>query len=136
MMDATAPPPDSTAAADPPHALRALLAASLDSLRTRVELAGVEFQMYVLLLARLLVWALGALACALLGLAFALVALIVSLWDTHRMLALLGGSALFIALAVTFGWLGARTFSGQRLDVFAGSLEQLREDVRRTGGAP
>lgn len=135
MMDAPAPPPDNIAAADPPHVLRALLAATLDSLRTRVELAGVEFEMYVLSMARMLVWALGALACALLGVAFALVALIVSLWDTHRMLALLGGSALFIALAATFGWLGARTLS-DRPDVFAGSLEQLREDVRRTGGAP
>ncbi len=135
MMDAPAPPPDSEAAADPPHVLRGLLAAGLDSLRTRVELAGVEFEMYVLSMARMLVWALGALACALLGLAFALVALIVSLWDTHRMLALLGGSVLFIALAVTFGWLGARTLS-DRPEVLAGSLEQLREDVRRAGGAP
>jgi uncharacterized membrane protein YqjE len=135
MMDAPAPPPDNIAAGDPPQVLRALLTATLDSLRTRVELAGVEFEMYVLSMARMLVWALGALACALLGVAFALVALIVSLWDTHRMLALLGGSALFIALAATFGWLGARTLS-DRPDVFAGSLEQLREDVRRTGGAP
>jgi hypothetical protein len=64
---------------------------------------------------------------------FALTALVVALWDTHRMLVLLGGSGLFIALAVLFGYLGARTMRG-RPGVLEGSLQQLQEDQRRARG--
>jgi len=135
MMDAPAPPLEGAAADDPPRALRGLLAATLEALRTRIELAGVEFELHVLGLVRVLVWALGAVTCALLGLAFGVIALVVALWDTHRMLALLGGSALFIVLAVVFGWLAARSLR-ERPGMLEGSLELLREDVRRTGGAP
>jgi len=112
-----------------------LLAATLDAVRTRVELAGVEFELHVLGLVRVLVWAVGAVTCALLALAFGVIALVVALWDTHRMLALLGGSALFVVLAVAFGWLAARSLR-ERPGMLEGSLELLREDVRRTGGAP
>jgi uncharacterized membrane protein YqjE len=128
-----APAPGSAAADDPPHALRGMFAASLDALRTRLDLAAVEFEIYLLLLVRALVWAMGALACALLGIVFALTALVVALWDTHRMLVLLGGSGLFVALAVLFGYLGARTMR-DRPGVLEGSLQQLQEDQRRARG--
>jgi uncharacterized membrane protein YqjE len=81
------------------------------------------------------VWAVGAVACAMLGLAFGMLALIVALWDTHRMLALLGGTLLFIALAALFGYLGARALRIHP-DVLEGSLEQLAEDERRVRGGP
>jgi hypothetical protein len=51
------------------------------------------------------------------------------------MLALLGGSGAFVALAVTCGWLGARTLRNHP-GMLEGSLQQLREDQRRAGGAP
>ena len=135
MMDAPATPPESAATEDPPRALRGLFAAGLEALRTRLDLAAVEFEMHLLALVRTLVWAFGALTCVLLALAFAVTALVVSLWDTHRMLALLGGSGAFVALAVLFGWLGARTLRGHP-GMLEGSLQQLREDQRRAGGAP
>jgi uncharacterized membrane protein YqjE len=86
-------------------------------------------------LLRSLVWALGALACGLLGVAFAMMALVVAMWDTHRMLAILGGSAVFVALAVLFGYLSVRNMQG-RAGVLQGSLDQLREDTRRAGEPP
>jgi uncharacterized membrane protein YqjE len=135
MMDAPAPPPGSAAAADPPRALRGLLATTLDALRTRLDLAAVEFELYLFVLLRSLVWALGALACGLLGVAFAMMALVVALWDTHRMLAILGGSAVFVALAVTFGYLSVRNMQGQA-SLLQGSLDQLRDDTRRAGEPP
>ena len=92
-------------------------------------------EMHLLALAHVLVWAFGAIACVLLAFAFAVTALVVSLWDTHRMLALLGGSGAFVALAVTCGWLGARTLRNHP-GMLEGSLQQLREDQRRAGGAP
>jgi uncharacterized membrane protein YqjE len=134
MMDTPASP-GTAAEDDVRQPLRGLFAAAIDTLRTRLNLAAVEFEIYLLALIRTLVWAIGAIACVLTALAFALTALVVSLWDTHRMLALLGGSGAFVALAVLFGWLGTRALRVSP-PMFEGSLQQLREDQRRAGGAP
>ena len=135
MMDAPAPLPETAAAAESPGAVRGLVAALLEALHTRLELAGVEEEIHLRALLSSLIWALGAVACAMLGLAFGVLALIAALWNTHRMLALLGSTAMFIALAALFGYLGARALRVHP-DVFEGSLEQLAEDERRTRGGP
>jgi uncharacterized membrane protein YqjE len=133
MMDAPAKAPASPAAHHAPHALRGLLAAILEALRTRLDLAAVEFEIHLLALVRVLLWTVGAVACVLLGFAFALVALVVALWDTHRMLALLGGSALFLAVGAGLGYLGMRGMRNHP-GVLEGSLQQLAEDTRRARG--
>lgn len=133
MMDAPAKTRAGSTAHDPPHAVRGLVAAFLDAVRTRLDLAAVEFELHLLGLMRMLLWALGALACVMLGLTFALVALVVALWDTHRMLALLGGSVLFIGAGVGIGYLGVRSMRN-RPGVLEGSLELLAEDQRRARG--
>jgi uncharacterized membrane protein YqjE len=135
MMDAPAPLPETAAAAESPGAVRGLVAALLEALHTRLELAGVEVEIHLRALLRSLIWALGAVACAMLGLAFGVLALIAALWNTHRMLALLGSTAMFIALAALFGYLAARALRGTP-DVLEGSLEQLAEDERRARGGP
>ncbi len=135
MMDAPAPLPEATGAGDPPGAVRGLLAALLEALHTRVELAGVEVEIHLRALLRSLIWAVGAIACAMLGLAFAVLALIAALWNTHRVLALLGGTLLFIVLAGLFGYLGARALRVNP-EVLEGSLGQLAEDERRARGGP
>jgi uncharacterized membrane protein YqjE len=132
-MDAPAPPPDESTAAEPPHAVRGLLAALLEALRTRLDLATVELELHLRALLRLLIWAVGAVACAMLALAFGVAALVVALWNTHRMLALLGGSLVFVALTVLFGWLSARALRREP-ELLEGSLGQLHEDQRRAGG--
>ena len=135
MMDAPAPLPESAAAAESPGAVRGLVAALLEALHTRLELAGVEVELHLRALLSSLIWALGAVACAMLGLTFGMLALIAAFWNTHRMLALLGSTALFIALAALFGYLGARALRVHP-DVLEGSLEQLAEDERRARGGP
>ncbi|HEY2339562.1 MAG TPA: phage holin family protein [Steroidobacteraceae bacterium] len=135
MMDAPAPLPETAAEAESPGAVRGLVAALLEALHTRLELAGVEVEIHLRALLSSLIWALGAVACAMLGLAFGVLALIAALWNTHRMLALLGSTAVFIALAALFGYLGARALR-VRPDVLEGSLEQLAEDERRARGGP
>ena len=135
MMDAPAPLPESAAEAESPGAVRGLVAALLEALHTRLELAGVEVEIHLRALLSSLIWALGAVACAMLGLAFGVLALIAALWNTHRMLALLGSTALFIGLAALFGYLGARALRVHP-DVLEGSLEQLAEDERRARGGP
>ena len=126
--------PEATPGAEsgPAHGLMAGLIAAL---RTRLDLAAVELEIHLLLIVRLLAWLIGAVACALLALAFGVTALIAALWDTHRTLALLGGSALFVLLAALLAYLGIRSLrrTGGPLE---GSLEQLAEDERRVGGAP
>jgi len=134
-MDAPAPLPESAAEAESPGAVRGLVAALLEALHTRLELAGVEVEIHLRALLSSLIWALGAVACAMLGLAFGVLALIAALWNTHRMLALLGSTALFIGLAALFGYLGARALRVHP-DVLEGSLEQLAEDERRARGGP
>lgn len=132
-MDAPAKAPPGDAVHGAPHVLRGLIASLLDALRTRIDLAAVEFELHLLALVRMLVWVVGAVACVMLGFAFALVSLVVALWDTHRMLALLGGSLMFIVAGVGLGYLGVRSFRG-RPGVLEGSLAQLAEDQRRAGG--
>jgi len=134
MPAGTAPPGDPATEEAPPHSLRGLLAALLELLHTRLDLAAVDLEIYLLALVRMLLLALGAVACALLALTFGLIALVVALWDAHRMLALIGGSVLFVALALICAWLAARTLR-HHAGVLAGSLAQLREDQRRLRGA-
>lgn len=116
-------------------ALRGLFAAGLDTLRTRLDLAAVEVELYLIRVVQMMLWAVAALACALLGLVFGLVSIVVALWDSHRMLGLLGGTGLFFALAVIFGLVGARTFRG-RPNVLDGTLQQLDHDQRSARGVP
>ena len=133
-MDAPASPAESARAGQPARsALGGLLGAGLDTLRTRLDLAAVELEIHLLGLLRVLVCLIGAVACALVALAFAVITLIAALWDTHRTLALLGGTLVFVGLAVLFGALGARTLHNQPR-VLEGSLQQLREDQRRAEG--
>lgn len=121
---------------DTPEApVRGLAAASIEALRTRLDLAAVELEIHVLLLLRMLAWIAGAVACLLLALAFGATALIVALWNTHRMLGLLGGSAAFILLGVLLIWLGLRSVRN-RPGLLSGSLEQLAEDQSRVSNGP
>jgi uncharacterized membrane protein YqjE len=131
MMDAPAPVRETSD--ESPGAVRGVIAALLDALHTRIELAGVELEIHLRAWLRSLIWVVGAVACAMLGLAFGVTALIAAFWDTHRMLALLGGALLFIVLAAVFGYLGARALR-VRPDLLEGSLEQLAEDERRARG--
>jgi uncharacterized membrane protein YqjE len=134
MMDARAPP-EASSVAEPAGAVRGLVAALLEALHTRLELAGVEVEMHLRALLRSLIWAVGAVACAILALGFGMFALVAALWDSHRTLALLGGTVLFTLLGALFGFLGARALRVHP-DVLEGSLEQLAEDERRARGAP
>ncbi len=129
------PPRGAGPQSTPAPAGRGLMAAALEALRTRLDLAAVELEIHLLLLVRLLAWILGAVVCALLALAFGLTALVMALWDTHRTLGLLGASLVFVALAALLGWLGLRAVRN-RPGPLEGSLAQLAEDERRVAGRP
>ncbi len=136
-MDERAPATDTESMGGGSHvgAIRGLLAAALDALRTRLDLAAVEVELYLLRVVQMLLWAAAAVACALLALVFLLVTIVVALWDSHRMLGLLGGTGLFVVLAAVFGVLGARTFRN-RPNMLDGTLQQLEHDQNSARGAP
>ncbi len=136
-MDERAPATDTEAMEGGSHvgALRGLLAAGLDALKTRLDLAAVEVELYLLRVVRMLLWAAAAVACALFALVFGLVSMVVALWDTHRMLALLSGTGLFVVLAIVFAALSTRALRS-RSSLLDGTLQQLEQDERSAKGIP
>ncbi len=130
-MSEGAAPADATSPERPPP-LQGLLAVALEALRTRLELAGVELEIHLIGLARTLLWAVAAILCALLALAFGVVALIAALWNSHRVLGLGLGGLAFLLLGLGCALIGARIFHrGPR--VLQDSVDQLERDRRRTG---
>jgi len=135
MMDAPAPLPEAPASTGAPGTVREFIVALIEALHTRLELAGIEVEIHLRALLRSLIFAVSAVACAMLGVTCGVMALIVALWNSHRMLGLLGGMVVFIALAAILGYQGARALRVHP-DVLEGSLEQLAEDERRARGGP
>jgi uncharacterized membrane protein YqjE len=111
VMDAATPPADEAAAVNLTRSVRELFSTLLEGLRTRLNLAAVELEIYLRALLTVLLYAVCAIACIMLGLALAAVTLVVALWNTHRLLALLSGSLAFAALAVLFAFLSVRCVS-------------------------
>jgi uncharacterized membrane protein YqjE len=116
--------------AHPSSLFRGLFVSLVEAARTRLDLATVEAEIFLHRTIQMLLWALAALACALLALAFAVVAVVAALWDTHRMVGVLSGAGLFVVLAVIFGYIASRTFKG-RPQMLEGTLAQLETDAQR-----
>jgi uncharacterized membrane protein YqjE len=114
---------------------RGLFESVIEAARTRLDLAAVEAEIFVLRTLRMLLWAVAAVACGLLALAFAVVAVVAALWDTHRMVGVLSGAGLFLMLAAVSGYIASRTFKG-RPAMLEGTLQQLETDQHRVSGNP
>jgi uncharacterized membrane protein YqjE len=115
--------------------IRGLIATLVDAVRTRLDLASVEIELYLLRVLQMLLWTVATVAFAVLALVFGLVSAIVALWDTHRIEALLGGTVLFVLLSVLCGAIGMRAFRS-RPHLLEGTLQQLDHDQRQAGGGP
>ncbi|MGA7538187.1 MAG: phage holin family protein [Steroidobacteraceae bacterium] len=116
-----------------PGLIRGLLAALLDSIKTRLDLAAVEAEIYLVYVAQLLLWGFAAVACVLLAVVFALTAVVIAVWQTHRVAGLLGSMGVLLLLAVICGLVGARIFRG-RPPLLAGTLGQFEHDQHRMAG--
>jgi len=117
----------------PIGAIRGLFVGVIEAVRTRLNLATVEAEIFLLRTIQMLLWAFAAVACGLLALAFAVVAVVAALWDSHRMLGVLGGAGLFLILMFTFGFIAKKTFTSKP-HMLAGTLQQLETDQQRVGG--
>ena len=135
-MDELAPPSEEAEDAGPPRGpglIRGLLGTIIASLKTRVDLAAVEAEIYLVYVAQLLLWGFAAVACALLAIVFALAAVVIAVWTTHRMAGLIGSMVVLLVLAAICGTIGARVFRG-RPPLLSGTLGQFEHDHRRVAG--
>jgi uncharacterized membrane protein YqjE len=121
--------------AGPAGLFRGLFISVISAARTRLDLAAVEAEIFLLRTIQMLLWAVAAVACGLLALAFSVVAVVAALWDTHRMLGVLSGAALFLLLAFVFGYIAKRTFTSKP-HMLEGTLAQLETDQHRASGSP
>jgi uncharacterized membrane protein YqjE len=126
---------DTSHHAGPIGAVRGFISSVIEAARTRLDLAAVEAEIFLLRTIQMLLWAFAAVACGLLALAFAVVAVVAALWDTHRMLGVLCGAGLFVVLAGVFGYIASRTFRSKP-HMLAGTLAQLQTDQHRSSGQP
>ena len=115
--------------------IRGLFVTVIEAARTRLDLAAIEADIFLLRTIQMLLWAFAAVACGLLALAFAVVAVVAALWDTHRMWGVLGGAGLFLALMFIFGLIAKKTFVSKP-HMLAGTLAQLETDQHRVSGHP
>lgn len=108
--------------------LRRLGASLLTLGRIRLELFAIEAQEEKERIASLLLWAVLAALLAGFGLLMLLVLLTVALWDSYRLLALGGGTAVLVAAAVV-AVLKVRELIAQPASLFQSSIGELREDA-------
>ncbi len=107
--------------------VKALAITLLAIAHTRLELLSVDLEEEWVRLSSLLMWTFAALFCAGVGLVFAILFLVLLLWDSHRLLAL-GIPAILFLLAAALSWLIVRGKYRSKPRLFAASLAELAKD--------
>lgn len=115
--------------------IRRILASLLGTLRVRLELAGIELQDEIDHVVRAIAMALAGALLLCIGVAFGAIAVIVALWETHRVLALAGFAILFAGGGAVLLWLLARV-SRDRPPMFAETVAQFEQDRQRLAAEP
>lgn len=113
--------------------LRGLLATAVGIGRTRLELLSVELREELQRITGVLLWGVVAILATAAGLFFAVVAVILVYWDTHRILATALAAAGFFAVAI-----GALLVVRARLQANPGFLQatlaELHQDEQELRG--
>jgi uncharacterized membrane protein YqjE len=112
-----------------------LWAQALQALRGRLELAALDLQEELVRAIALLAAAWAAALVLTLALAAAAATVVVWFWDSARIPALLGVTAVFVALGVTMCWRIARALA-ERPQFMAATLQELRKDCEAWRGLP
>jgi uncharacterized membrane protein YqjE len=105
-----------------------LLGSFLSIAQTRVDLLTTELQEEVQRAGKLLLAAFAALLAAVLGLLMLGLAVVVYFWDTHRLGATLGVSAVFLGGAAVAAWI-ARSEMRERPRLLDTTRSELARDV-------
>jgi len=123
--------------------LRTFSASLVALLHTRIELLGTELQEELARLVLALVYSIGALLFAALGLAFLGMAIVFGVEESHRVTAAAALAVIYLAVGAVGAW-AVRRLVFERLRIFNASLTELDRDfstltnearsASRTGG--
>lgn len=121
--------PDNADAVAPPlsASISSLLAALLGTLRTRAELASVEYAEERSRLGQQLALLIAGLGCLLFAVLFVAVGVIAWYWDTYRMASIVGVIVVFAAAGAACLWWRSSTAHAAPTP-FAASLAELEKD--------
>lgn len=108
--------------------LRRLGASLLTLGRIRLELFAIEAQEEKERIASLLLWAVLAALLAGFGLLMVILLVTVALWDSHRLIALGGGTVVLVTAAVV-AVLKVKALIARPASLFQASIGELREDA-------
>ena len=104
--------------------------------RIRLELLAIEAQEEKERIAGMVLWAVFAALLAGFGLVMAVLLIVVALWDSYRVLAMVGATAVLMA-AAAFAVVRLKGLLAQPTTLFQSSISELREDadaLRRRAG--
>ena len=107
--------------------LKGLTGTLLAITHTRLELLSTELEEERMRLSSMLVWTLVALFCAAVGVVLVTLLVVVTLWDTHRLLAL-GVPAVLFILGAALAWVVVRGKARAKPQLFAATLTELAKD--------
>lgn len=107
--------------------VKAVAATLLAIFHTRFELFSTELEEEWIRLSHILIWSLVGVFCAGLGIVFAVLFLVLLLWDTHRLLAL-GVPAILFFFPAVLAWRVVLRKLRARPRLFAASLAELEKD--------
>lgn len=121
--------------ASPSGRIRRLAASFIALGRIRLELLALEVHEERERIAAMLLWAVVSAFLGCMALVFVALFITLLFWDTHRLLALGGFAALFVALALA-GVLRLRQLVASGSSLFHSSIAELREDSRALNEPP
>ncbi|MEO6566364.1 MAG: phage holin family protein [Casimicrobiaceae bacterium] len=121
--------PGEPVAGRPPlrESVASLLAAMAGSVRTRIELASVEFAEERSRLGQQLALLIAGLGCLLFAVLFVALGVVAWFWDTHRFAAIIGVIVVFAGAAAALFWWRS-DLSRSAPSPFAASLAELEKD--------
>ena len=115
--------------------LRRMLATLLALAATRLELVTTEHEEEMHRLARLLLWSVASLLAASLALVLGAVTIIIACWDTGRLAAAVGLTALFTTATLVCWWVVRRQVR-ERPPLLAATRQELAHDQAALGSEP
>ena len=107
--------------------VKAAVATLLAIAHTRLELLSTELEEEVARLSQILIWSLAGAFCAGLGIVFAVLFIVLLLWNTYPLLALGIPAILFLFVAI-LAWRMVLSKIRARQRLFAASLAELAKD--------
>jgi len=108
--------------------LRSLGAGLLTLFKDRVELLSVELQEEKLRLIQIFAWISAAVFTAFMSIAFASLSLVYVFWESAR-LAVMVGLSVFYAIVLLIIMISFRRYLEHQPKPFAGSIEEIKEDI-------